>query len=101
MIARQLVVVEVVQRGAMLMSNVDHCHSWVVQFSLAWVAALDRDGCLGEQYTAGEKVVFMGTARMGNDGRDHLWRIGFAAIYSGLRVSCEGSTAAFSIRASL
>jgi hypothetical protein len=64
MISGELMVVEVMQRGVVLVPDVEHGSRGVGKVGLSGIAALDSDGRLRKQDRASKEVVFMGTARM-------------------------------------
>lgn len=70
-IAWELVMIEIAVFGFVPMPDVDDVSVWVAQIRFGRFAPLDLDGALREQYAASEEFVFVGAARMGEDGFGH------------------------------
>jgi hypothetical protein len=73
MLAREVVVVEVVLRGIVRTADIDGRHRDVGQFFWGGIAPHDRATVLRRQHAAGEQVVFVGATVVGHDSLDlHL-----------------------------
>lgn len=68
-IARKLVVIEVVKRGIVGVADVDDGGGRIGEIGGSGLAAHDGCGALGEEDAAGKELVFVGTAGVGEDRR--------------------------------
>ena len=73
-VARELVVVEVVERGVVAVADIDDGDGRIGEVGGRGFATDDGRGALGEKDAAGEEFVFMGTAGVREDGgkRGHV-----------------------------
>ena len=67
MIPRQLVVIEIEERGVVSVAYINHGRLWVGEVDDGRFAPHDGHWLNSEQDTAGEKLIFMRAARVGED----------------------------------
>ena len=65
MIFGQLVVIVVISRGIVLVADIDDSDLWIVQIGGGGFTPDNGHGVQGHQDAAGEELVFMGAAGMG------------------------------------
>jgi hypothetical protein len=65
MVGRELMMVKVVQLGLVPMPHIHHADFWIGELGLGGFSAHDGCGPFGEQDAAGEKLVFVRSAGMG------------------------------------
>ena len=86
--------VKIAKRGIVLMADVEHCDVWVLELGFGRIAALYGDGRLSQQYGTGQKVVFVGTARVRDNCFNHS-KSGKRSAVAGKCFVCENSNASY------
>ena len=69
-IARQLVMVEIVARGLVPVTDIDNEDGGIVEIGVGGFTTKNAGRVHGEKHAAGDELVFVGAARVGEDGRE-------------------------------